>query len=160
MTPELFISIALVPALRLLPPRMDSPAARAMVVAICLQESRLTHRRQIRGPARGFAQFEKGGGVKGVLTHRATSVHITTVCEALSYKPTVAACYVAIEHNDVLAAVFARLLLWTVPGVLPGRSEPAKGWDQYLAGWRPGKAHPKTWNENYARAWALVSQAG
>lgn len=48
---------------------MDSAAARCQMLAIGLQESRLQHRRQNGGPARGFWQFEKGGGVKGILFH-------------------------------------------------------------------------------------------
>ena len=63
MTPAQFLRFAIDPALSLLPPVMDTRAARAMIISICLQESRLQHRRQIGGPARGFAQFERGGGV-------------------------------------------------------------------------------------------------
>ena len=51
------------PALRILPPMMTSDAAKAMLLAIGMQESRLTHRKQIVGPAMGLWQFERGGGV-------------------------------------------------------------------------------------------------
>lgn len=52
------------PALKLLP-SMDSVRARMMLLAIGLQESRFEHRRQLgNGPARGFWQFESGGGVR------------------------------------------------------------------------------------------------
>lgn len=42
---------AIAPALALLPARMSSPSAEVMLLAIGLQESNLTHRRQIGGPA-------------------------------------------------------------------------------------------------------------
>lgn len=156
VTPDTFLRIAIQPAMSLLPPAMNTPNARAMLLAICRQESRLTHRRQIRGPARGFAQFELGGGVVGVLTHPKTRPLIEAVLTELSYVPAASACYDAIEHNDVLAMVFARLLLWTVPKALPGPDGAQEGWDQYIAGWRPGKPHRQTWDALYAEAWATV----
>jgi hypothetical protein len=143
-------------ALALLPSSMDTEKARAMLMAIALQESRFEHRQQIGGPARGFWQFEKGGGVAGVLTHRYTADHVRRICGVLCYQPSVEGCYTAIRDNDVLACCFARLLLWTVPMALPSRDESQIGWQQYLAGWRPGKPHPRTWAANFERAWALV----
>lgn len=157
MTPELFLRIAVVPALSLLPERMDSAAARAMIVAIALQESKLLHRHQVGGPAHGFLQFERGGGVAGVLQHRASSLWIGLACQELGYASTVDACYAAIEHNDVLACIFARLLLWTLPDAMPGRDDVEVAWQQYLDSWRPGKPHISTWDEHYTRAWALVA---
>lgn len=140
-----------------LPREMDTPAARAMMLAICLQESGLRHRRQVRGPARGFAQFEQGGGVKGVLKHPATSALAQAAMTGLQYPDTaVETAYAAIEHNDVLACIFARLLLATVPEPLPGQHDPDAGWQTYLDGWRPGKPHRETWDRFYAMAWDLV----
>lgn len=161
MTPAFFHDFALVPALRLLPSQMDSPQARAMVVAICLQESRLERRVQIGGPARGYAQFELGGGVRGVLSHALTKPHIQTVLAALDYEPKsdATACYQAIAHNDILAAAFARLLLWTVPPALPERDETDAGWKQYLWAWRPGRPHPLTWRGNFDRAWMTIERS-
>lgn len=138
---------------------MDSRAARAMVLAICLQESRLTHRAQVGGPARGYAQFELGGGVRGVLTHPASRPHIQAVLAALDYTTAASAeaCWIAIEHNDILAAAFARLLLWTLPGALPAQDAPGAGWAQYIAAWRPGKPHRETWNAFYDQAWRMTA---
>lgn len=153
MTPETFLEIALLPALAILPDKMDSPEARAQVIAICLQESRLEHRRQIGGPARGFAQFELGGGVRGVLNHPATKTLIRNVLDELAYDHVADTSYHAIEHNDVLACCYARLLLWTLPQPLPGRGEADEAWEQYLEAWRPGKPHRQTWNGFYEQAW-------
>ena len=65
--------------MQLLPAKMDSPQARAMLKAIALQESRFEHRKQIGGPARGFWQFEQGGGVRGVLNHPYSREHIRRI---------------------------------------------------------------------------------
>lgn len=159
MTPERLLHNAIVPALKLLPEKMDSIPARAMLVAIALQESRCKYRAQIGGPARGFWQFEMYGGVKGVLNHPASQGHIKSVLGALDYSPDAkeAACYIAIEHNDVLAAAFARLLLWTLPGPLPAQNSPGGGWSAYIAAWRPGKPHRETWDSFYTDAWDIVT---
>src|SRR5690606_35531315 len=66
---DVVVEQAIWPAYALLPSRMDSDRATVMLLAIGLQESRFEHRRQIKGPARGFWQFERGGGVRGVMTH-------------------------------------------------------------------------------------------
>jgi hypothetical protein len=159
MSPQRLLRTAIMPALELLPPTMDTLEARAMVLAICLQESDLRYRRQrAGGPARGFAQFELSGGVAGVLTHRTTQRYIQSALAVLCYDPLAdpETCHEAIEHNDVLAMVFARLLLFTVPGYLPQQQQVDKAWAQYLEGWRPGTPRPDEWPVNFARAWAVV----
>lgn len=144
-------------AFALLPIGMGSPQARAMMLAIALQESKAAARKQRKGPARGFYQFEEGGGVKGVLTHRATKTIASDVLNTLSYAPwTVTDVYEAITHNDVLASVFARLLLWTDAESLPNETDPSAGWRIYLRTWRPGKPHPHTWVEHFTTAWDLA----
>jgi hypothetical protein len=155
-------------AFALLPGMMNSPEARAELLAIGLQESEFRHRRQIVGdppravgPARGFWQFEEGGGIRGVLTHRRTRWHLQLALDELRYTgpfDTISeeTLHVAVQHNDVLACVFARLNLWWLPGTLATRDLPQRGWRQYLEAWRPGKPHPETWDRNFARAWALV----
>jgi len=142
--------------LAFLPERFNSPEARAMLLAIGEQESRFMHRRQIGGPARGYWQFEQGGGVRGVLTHRHTAPLARAVLERVDYPVTVEAVYNALPDNDVLAVVFARLLLFTAPWPLPGRDDAHIGWDQYLWAWRPGKPHANTWPGFYSRAWKMV----
>lgn len=139
----------------LLPVAMNSARADVMLLAIGLQESRFTHRRQIGGPARGFWQFERGG-VAGVLEHPASRKHAVSVCAARGVDPTITNVHLALEHDDVLAAAFARLLLWTDAKPLPALGDSATAWDYYLRNWRPGKPHPKTWPALYAQALAAV----
>lgn len=145
------------PALALLPAAMDTQAARVMLLAIGLQESRFTHRQQIGGPARGFWQFEKGtrasrGGVWGVFLHAASKGHLAALCKARSVACEPDAIYPALEYDDVLAAGVARLLLWTDPKALPAIGDADAGWALYLRTWRPGRPHPKTWPALYAQA--------
>jgi hypothetical protein len=143
--------------MKLLPASMDSPRAKALLIAIGLQESRFLYRRQLGlGPAKGFWQFEQGGGIKGVLTHPVTRPHIEAVLKDLGYQPDFKACWDAVEHNDILACAFARLNLWWIPGAIPGPGEFEKSWNYYIFGWRPGKPHRSTWDEFYRQAWATV----
>lgn len=161
MTLNSIVSDAINPALALLPAGMDTQAARVMLLAIGLQESRFTHRRQIGGPARGFWQFEKGsresrGGVWGVYLHSASKDRLAALCKARSVSCDPDAIYAALEYDDVLAAGVARLLLWTDPKALPPVGDAPASWALYLRTWRPGKPHPHTWPDLYRQAAAQV----
>jgi hypothetical protein len=139
----------------MLPARMASPQAEVMLLAIGLQEARFRHRRQIRGPARGLWQFETGG-VLGVLRHTASRAHAATVCAARDVQPITSEVYARLEHDDILAAAFARLLLWTDPQPLPKLGDADTAWAYYLRTWRPGKPHAHTWDELYHEAHRAV----
>lgn len=145
-------SLAIDPAYHQLPARMESDSATVLLLAIGLQESRFEHRRQIGGPARGFWQFERGGGVAGVLRHPVSKAAALKVCDARGVSPVPEQVYWRLEFDDVLAAAFARLLLFTDPAPLPAIGECGKAWDYYLRTWRPGKPHRRTWDELYALA--------
>ncbi|KCB24899.1 hypothetical protein [Bordetella hinzii] len=161
MTLHEIIRLGIDPAMELLPARMHTVAARVMLLASGLQESRFQHRRQIGGPARGFWQFEKGtrasrGGVWGVFLHPASKDHLAALSRARSVACDPDAIYAALEYDDVLAAGVARLLLWTDPKALPAVGDVEAAWALYLRTWRPGKPHPKTWPALYAQAMAAV----
>ncbi|MGE8449110.1 MAG: hypothetical protein ACN6OP_00520 [Pseudomonadales bacterium] len=147
------IQTAVNPALALLPVKMDTPAARLLLLAIGLQESRFLYRRQIgNGPACGLWQFERGGGVRGVLTHPASREHAYRICGIRGVEPVAAAVHPALEADDVLAAAFARLLMWTDAWRLPAVGDVQGGWEIYVRTWRPGRPHPQTWAGLYAQA--------
>lgn len=159
MTPQELLTTAIIPALTFLD--LDSPQARHQLLAIALQESGLKHRRQVTdsgkedGPAVSFWQFEKGGGCKGVLTHPATKNRMQVACLERGLRSiTPAALWDAMKTDDVLGAIAARLLLYTLPMPLPKAS--VDGWDQYIAAWRPGKPHPETWNDHWNTAGKVV----
>ncbi len=148
-------------ALFMLPPAMTSPQARVMLYAIGLQESRFEFRRQmvkvsgdIRpiGPAKGFWQFERGGGCAGVVRHEASRFWMHRLCQERNVPFNATAIWNAIENDDVLAAAAARLLLFTDPKKLPAVGEEKAAWNLYARTWRPGKPHPETWGKFYAEA--------
>lgn len=148
---------AIRPALALLPASMDTDRARVMLIAIGLQESRLTYRRQIGGPARGLWQFEEGGGVKGVLTHPSSKDLAFKVCLVRGVTADRRSVYAALEHDDILAAAFARLLLWTDPKALPATEQAC--WELYMRTWRPGRPHPETWPTRFREASQAVNES-
>jgi len=148
-----------------------SDSARAMLYAIGLQESGLIHRFQIsfrndgsrfRGPARGMWQFEMGGGVAGVMAHRTTA----TVAQAFaaefvgSNATNNGAIWATLAYEDILAAVFARLLLWTLPRALPPSTLAGQddAWRQYLETWRPGRPWPDKWHNNWRAALDIIKE--
>lgn len=142
----------------LLPGQMRGRPGLAMLVAIGLQESDgfRARRQYAGGPARGFWQFEING-VRAVLRHHASAVAAANLLAVLGYRdhaPNVV--HDALEHNDVLAAGFARLLLYTDARLPPQSADgEADGWQQYIACWRPGKPHPDKWAGNFSEAWSI-----
>jgi hypothetical protein len=159
MSPETFVRTALIPGLSLLPAAMDTPEARSMIVAVCLQETGLAKRRQLGGgTARGYAQFEPVG-VRGVLKHQASGARLREVCTALDISGTYQAIHRALEFHDPLTVCCARLLLRTLPAPLPTAEQDAVAWEQYLDAWRPGRPRPETWGVNFSVAWELIQGA-
>jgi len=155
-----YVSQCVLPAaLTLLPSKMNAEGAARLMLAIGLQESNLDHRAQVKGPARGFWQFEAGGGVRGVMTHQATAGLIRDTLKVMSYDPEshFSVHHQNLAHNDILAAVFARLLLWTDPGPLPTEDDVEGSWQYYIDNWRPGKPHRDRWDANFAEAILLTT---
>lgn len=143
-TAGLVLRQAITPALTLLPAHMDTPRARVLMLAIAGQEADFRHRYQIlntpgvKGPARGLWQFERGGGVAGVLRHSASSECAQRIARERIGSAVTEDVWAALEHDDILAAAFARLLLWTDPAPLPEVGDVEGSWQLYLRCWRPG----------------------
>lgn len=162
MTPTRLIESGIAPGLAELESGgiPDTVDARRFLLAIALQESALAHRRQVvaggaeAGPAASFWQFEKGGGCKGILTHRSTAARIVKVCHDYNVLATPEGLWEAMRYNDIVAAAAARLLIYSLPNPLPKTAE--HGWDQYISAWRPGKPHPLTWAANWDAATLTV----
>jgi hypothetical protein len=155
---------AIIPALALLPAGMKTDKALVLELAIMGQESGWKDRYQVvagggKGPARGLAQFERGGGVKGVLEHPASAALAGKVCTARRVPTVASVVWEELEHDDILAACFARLLLYTDPHPLPEIGDEQGAWDYYVRNWRPGKPHRDRWGQNYAKAVAAVGVA-
>ena len=160
--------------LSLLPPSWNSPQAQLLMLAISGQEADFRHRWQVydakrpeaMGAARGLWQFERGGGVKCVLTHERTKRMAIDVCRMRNVPATIDAVYNRLHEDDILAAAFARLLLWTNPNALPAIGQEEAAWQLYLREWRPGawaNGNPKQretlrrkWTGYYATARATI----
>lgn len=144
-------------AFSLLPAGLRSLEASALLTAIGLQESRFLERHQRpQGPAKGFWQFERAG-LRATLSHHRTRELALCVISQLRYRePAFSTLHQALEHNDVLAAAMARLLLWADPLTLPGPEAPDTAWAIYLRCWQPGRPHPTTWKGLYKEAWDRV----
>lgn len=154
MTLDEISRAALDPAMAWLPARMDSPEARVMLLTIAMQESRLQHRFQVvdlnrpwvKGPARSFWQGEKTGGMcYWIFRHPSTKDLAEAACAFRGVPATPDDVWAAIENDDVLAAILARLLLWSDPGRLPLVTQTDAAWSLYVRTWRPGKPKPDTW---------------
>jgi hypothetical protein len=165
MTPQTFLREVIDPGTDRLfalggPP--SPPEAKRLLLAIALQESgrALAARYQnspspTPGPAKGYFQFESNGGVHGVLNHPASAEHARNLCAACNVVAHPAAVWRALEGHDILAAAFARLLLWTDRQPLPTTQQ--GGWEYYLRNWRPGRPHPQNWAGNWTLAEATLA---
>ena len=146
------------PGLAQLPMSMDSTKARVMLLTIGLQESKFQHRAQVlngggKGPACGFWQFERGGGVKGVMSHHATTGHAHRLCAERGVDWDSTAIWARLETDDLLACGFGRLLLYSDPKPLPALDDVDGAWELYAKRtWRPGQPHLKTWAAHHAAA--------
>jgi hypothetical protein len=141
----------------LLPAKFDGVPARVMLAAIGLQESGFATRRQNGGPARGYWQFEQGGGVRGVLSHPVTSAYAKSVCQLRAVAPVESDVYAALLSDDLLACAFARMLLFSDSAPLPALDDVSGAWSYYQRNWRPGKPRPDDWSHNYVTARGAVT---
>jgi hypothetical protein len=135
----------------------DSEEAYILSIAIGYQESGFMHRRQIGGPARGYWQFEKGGGVWNVLNAAAAKPHMLELCKIYDVPANATDVFEALAWHDSLAAGAARLNLWCDPHKLPAVGDIQTAWDYYIRVWRPGAPHRDAWNSNYAKAVAAIN---
>lgn len=144
--------------LALLPAKMDSLDASVLLYATSRQENPQRLAQQVGGPAVGDYQFEKGGGVKGVMTHASVAELTEAVCAARKVTFDAGSIYQALKTDAVLAAALARLLYYTDPKQLPYAGDELAAWQLYLRTWRPGaykrtpeELHAK-WKKSYADA--------
>jgi hypothetical protein len=158
LSPRNFLLRVVEPGLSLLPGYMVNDQARVALMAIAGQESNWSARTQGNdGPARGYWQFEPAG-VAGVATHPNTMGLLAATLSTLDLAGTSA--YAAIQYNDPLACVIARLLLWSDPAALPAVEDASGCWDYYVRNWRPGKPDETRWTAAYATACSAVASGG
>ena len=137
---------------------------RRFLLCIALQESgpELSARYQnspssTPGAAKGFFQFEAGGGCRGVLTNQATETLAKQLCEECAVLAEQSAVWRALEGHDLLAVGFARLLVYSDASPLPQNEQ--EGWAYYMRTWRPGRPDPDRWTANWAQADATLRES-
>lgn len=131
--------------------RFVSVEARILLLAIGLQESEFKHRKQIGGPAHSFWQ-EEPNGIRAVMHNEITKPYLQCVCAAMGIEFNLDEIYHEVVHNDELACVVARLILYADPHKLPEVGDQDGAWACYLFNWRPGKPRPADWPNNYKAA--------
>lgn len=121
-----------------------------------------------RGPRGLPSDFGKQSTARGhgVRLHAATREYASEVYIARGVGSSDLAIWNAIEHDNVLAAGLARLLLWSDPVWLPHVGDADGAWDLYLRTWRLGafsRGNPAQrtdlrakWGGSYAQAMAAV----
>ena len=128
-----------------------------------------------RPGAKGLDFAREQGIAAAVVDHKAfdgreafDTALAAEICRARGVAVIAGDVHAALEHDDVLAAAFARLLLWTDPKSLPALNDADGAWQLYLRTWRPG-AYPrgtaeqkaalrKKWGAYYAQAMQEASK--
>lgn len=144
--------------LKTIPPSVEE---HTMLLAIAGQESNWSARRQANnGPAVSYWQFERGGGIVGLMRDDETSRSVASLCgmAGVPFQSTAIWRFMATPEGDNFSAAMARLLLWTDPMPLPKMED--DGWRYYLRLWRPGKPDQSRFRGAYQQAAAEVGKKG
>src|SRR5271166_7020353 len=123
--------------------------AHVLQLAIAGQESDWSARVQSgNGPAHSFWQFERGGGVRGVINHPSSGPIIRTICAAIGVACEEQAVWdiMGQEAGDNLSVCMARLSLFTDPAPIPPPDDEDATWQYYLRNWRPGQPIQQRWS--------------
>lgn len=156
MTPQQFVTLAIIPGLSLLPAAMNSPEAQCQLIATAAQESGLVARVQVPGgQARSLFQCERSGGITGVMTGP-MRLYAIAACSILGIPSDIISVFAAIAWNDSLAVVIARLILWMDPLRLPALGNETSSWNCYCRTWQPGIERPADWPAAYAAAMSVA----
>jgi hypothetical protein len=154
MTIEQADTLIVVPTLAYMGAPYNSDEARVLLLAIGYQESRFATRKQEKGPARGFWQFEGGPKTAGAAFCRDPRfAPFRAFASELHYPVTMPGFMRALASGgDKLACIAARGLLFLDPRPLPARGQVQEAWGYYKRNWNPGKPHLATWRESYRLA--------
>lgn len=149
---------------------IDSPSARAMLLAVGLQESRLVETIQrgaggkpLTGLARSWWQFEGGRNqaLGGILADPRTAWARDELCH-MGYpclEPGRDDLHWCMAYDQRIGVILARALIWLDPYALPAPVPQAEttAWTLYIRCWRPGKPHHASWAANWRAAIETVT---
>ncbi|MNR60078.1 hypothetical protein D3C85_1814820 [compost metagenome] len=74
------------------------------------------------------------------------------VCDRQQVPPIEERVFAALEHDDLLSAVFVRLRLHIEGERLPPVGEVGDAWNLYCRAWRPQEPDRRHWGRSYAQA--------
>jgi hypothetical protein len=141
----------------------DSREARCLSLAIKHQETGLGIVRDqgdpnVLGPATGFWQFERMGGVWEILNDKKTRDIAAELCArvGVAAQPDPVWRLFATAAGDELACAFARLLIWKDPANPPPIAAASEqvAYDYYNRRWKPGAKRREAWTKSWADALA------
>ena len=142
-------------------------AARAMLYAAGLQESNLSARFQAtpassalrKGAGRGLWQM-RIDDVSRLLTTNSTKERSEAISNKYVGSVHPHAVWATLEYNDVLAAIFARLMLWPDPAALPAPAavNERAALDYYIRCWRPNSPREKDWTVNWRATVEMIGK--
>jgi len=159
MQPDMFLNNIVDPILIMLEkhPKVQIKVTKPSLLwtlTIAGQESSWKFRLQQSGPARGFWQFERYGGVAEVI--QKTPIQLGAICDDLHIPFNTDTIFQAMAWNDTLACTMARLLLWQDPKPLPSIEDEEGGWQYYIRNWRPGAPHRDVWSICYKASYNVL----
>lgn len=139
----------------------STPEAVCLSLAIKVQESGTGEVRDqgdpaVIGPATGFWQFERMGGVAEILQDGRTGSIALALCQRLSVNPQPDPVWrlFATAAGDELACAFARLLIWKDPATPPriALESEEEAYAYYKRRWRPGADRRAAWTTSWRLA--------
>lgn len=120
--------------------------ASRLLYAIGLQESEFQHRKQIKGPAKGFFQFEPIACLEVINRDK-------PLLEQHKLPTNHRDLYNVLQWSEVGMILSARILLYYgSPYRLPKKHETEHAWQNYLKAWRPGKPRLGDWWGNWSKS--------
>jgi len=142
--------------------------AACLSLAIKIQESGTGEVRDqgdpaVVGPATGFWQFERMGGVAEILQDGRTGPIAVALCQRVGVEPQPDPVWrlFTTAAGDELACAFARMLTWKDPAPLPriALESEQEAYDYYKRRWRPGADRRTAWTTSWRLAVQTVSGA-
>lgn len=163
MTPKGLLTQIIEPSLGVLSVFVDkkvdiaSIEAKLLLIAIGIQESGLTARRQFgHGPARSWWQIEELTALDTIQRWRPLKAYLTYLEIPIPIHTATLFGYV-LQYSEYAACGIARGILALDPSPLPTVGDLSGAWETYRRCWRPGKPRLEKWDSSYQLALEAVS---
>lgn len=159
---EYLMKQILIPALKFLPPQLDSINVRVLLLSIGFQESGFVSRVQVKDDnmqddivGKGFYQFTYIA-CKDVYEFQTNRFNFLDILNQLRIQNSARAVHTAIQFHDILATITARIFLYQSPLSVPCCDDYKSMWYIYKSRWRPGRPRRENWDTHCKRAKEIV----